>query len=114
MFLGKLRKMFDIREKTPADQCRASEDAVVIEALREARADWMQALREFDNVRDDEIIDYCIYKIKACQTKYEYFLREAKRRGITTAVNEEIYFLAGTPGKNFASDTFLRKTNVYE
>ena len=113
MFLAKLLKKFDIHEKTVTAQSKTSEDAAVVEALREARADWMQALREFDNVRDDEIIDYCIYKIKACQVKYEYFLREAKKRGITTAVNEEIHYLAGNVGKNFSSGTLSRKTNTY-
>lgn len=103
MFLEKLFKMFNIWEKAGISQNTTREDAAVIEALREARADWVQALREFENVKDEEIIDYCIYKIKACQIRYEYFLKEAKKRGITLAVNEEIHYLAGNFGKNFAT-----------
>ncbi|HHX18758.1 MAG TPA: DUF2508 family protein [Clostridium sp.] len=55
----------------------------LIECINRARNDWINANREFEYAQNDEIIDYYTYKIKACQVRYEYFLKLAKRKGIT-------------------------------
>lgn len=98
MFIEKLLKIFDIKGKYNTEKPCTAEDAAIIRALREARNDWQQALLDFDNVKDEEIIDYCTYRIKACQVRYEYFLREAKKRGITLTMNEEVHHLTGITG----------------
>lgn len=59
----------------------------LIECINRARNDWINANREFEYAQNDEIVDYYTYKIKACQVRYEYFLKLAKRKGIT--INKE-------------------------
>ena len=59
----------------------------LIECINRARNDWINANKEFEYAQNDEIIDYYTYKIKACQVRYEYFLKLAKRKGI--AINKE-------------------------
>ncbi|MDQ2086032.1 DUF2508 family protein [Herbivorax sp. ANBcel31] len=55
----------------------------LIECIEKARNDWTNAIRDFEYAEDEEIVDYYTYKIKACQVRYEYFLKIAKRKGIT-------------------------------
>lgn len=55
----------------------------LIECVNRARNDWINANKEFEYAQNDEIIDYYTYKIKACQVRYEYFLKLAKSKGIT-------------------------------
>jgi hypothetical protein len=56
LFLEKLLKLFDTREKNDAEKTSMAEDVAIIRALREARSDWLQALREFENVKDNETL----------------------------------------------------------
>lgn len=55
----------------------------LIECINKARNEWINANKEFEYAEDNEIVDYYTYKIKACQVRYEYFLKLAKRKGIT-------------------------------
>ncbi len=102
--LKKAWKFFDLRQ-TEEKTINNDEDAVV-KGLKHARMEWMDALGEFEHAKDKEIIDYCVYRIKACQIRYEYFLREAKKAGVISRVTEEIHFVTGGIGKNYS----LQKT----
>lgn len=55
----------------------------LIECINKARNDWINANKAFEYAENSEIVDYYTYKIKACQVRYEYFLKIAKRKGIT-------------------------------
>lgn len=54
----------------------------LIERIKDARNEWITANVNFDYISDQEVIDYYTYKIKACQIRYEYFLKMAKEQGI--------------------------------
>jgi hypothetical protein len=60
--------------------CTEEED--LISNIRTAKKEWANAVANFDYVSEEEIIDYYTYKIKACQIRYEYYLKKAKEKGI--------------------------------
>jgi len=53
----------------------------VVENLKKARNEWVIATMNYEFAREDELIDYYIYLMKASQLKYEYLLKKAKERG---------------------------------
>lgn len=56
----------------------------MLEHIKNARTEWLHACMDFEYVDDQDIIDYYTYKIKACQIRYEYFLKKAKLKGLQT------------------------------
>ncbi|HOK49907.1 MAG TPA: DUF2508 family protein [Sedimentibacter sp.] len=81
--LLKIQRLLTIRDKDE-DMLFSQEDEArkLVEGLEDAKRELFHAVRGFEYASDQEIIDYCTYKIKACQIKYGYLLKEAKRRGI--------------------------------
>lgn len=59
-----------------------NEELELIECIEKARNEWEHAYSSFESAKENEIIDYYIYNMKACQVKYEYLLRKAKKKGI--------------------------------
>lgn len=55
----------------------------IIDAALEAREQWREAGLNFNNVTDDLLVDYYIYWMKACESRYTYYLRLAKERGLS-------------------------------
>jgi hypothetical protein len=58
------------------------EESEILECLRSAREEWMDANRNFKYADDEEMIDYFTYKIKASEVRYEFYLKKAKEKGI--------------------------------
>lgn len=56
-------------------------DAELLENLKSAKKEWLDANVNFDYIEDKDIVDYYTYKILACQIRYEYFLKKAKEKG---------------------------------
>lgn len=61
----------------------STERAEIIESLKNARNEWMNANINFDYVSDQEMIDFYTYQIKACEIRYEYYLKKAKKFGLS-------------------------------
>ena len=49
--------------------------------LLEAQGDLAQAYRQFDQALDPELVESCIYQIKALKARYNYLLRLVKSHG---------------------------------
>jgi len=63
----------------------------LIFSLKNAKKEWMDANMCFEYAEAQELVDYYTYKIKACQVRYEYYLKAAKEKGIKVEVlNERI------------------------
>ena len=57
-------------------------EELLLECIKNAKIEWEDATRELDYVDESDTVDYCIYKIKAHQIKYENLLRKAKKKGL--------------------------------
>lgn len=56
-------------------------DFELLESIKNAKKEWIDANMNFEYVDDKDIVDYYTYKILACQIRYEYFLKKAKEKG---------------------------------
>lgn len=59
-----------------------SEETEILDIVRHAKNEWLDASRSFEQVHDEELVDYFTYKMKACELRYAYFLKKAKEMGI--------------------------------
>lgn len=57
--------------------------AHVLQAIEEARREWVTARMYFDSVTDPDLVDHAIYSIEAAERKYMYLLRQAKAHGFS-------------------------------
>lgn len=67
-----------------------SEDEILIQNIKDAKNEWLNADMNFQYVSEDEFIEYYTYKLKAAQIKYEFFLRKAKEKGIKVNLGTSI------------------------
>jgi len=66
------------------------DDYELINDIKNARNEWLEADTKFQYVCENEIVDYYIYVIKAAQIKYEYYLKKAKERGLRSKIDYKI------------------------
>ena len=78
-----LNSLLNLFKNTRVNQeYMANEDYALIEDLRAARNEWLNADSNFQFVYENEIVDYYTYMAKAAQAKYRYCLKKAKERGL--------------------------------
>lgn len=88
--IARLLKAFTFKGRTDlsvSTSCREIEE--IFDCLKNAKAEWDEANMNFDYAEDKEIVDYYIYRIKACEVRYDYFLKKAKER----AANREAFYM---------------------
>ena len=73
-----IKKFFHLLKKNKAEE---KPDYLVAEIM-EAKMDWLYSLDSYNYVVDPMLIDYCIYRILACEKRYSYLLRLAKKENI--------------------------------
>lgn len=67
----------------PPEQIVAGQnESDLLQCIHEAYTEWVSANTNFEQAVDPDMIDYFIYKIKACEVRYQYLLKEAKEKGI--------------------------------
>lgn len=59
------------------------EEQEILNAAQQARDEWLEASANFDYVYEEMLVDYCTYKLKACESRYAYFVRLAKEKGLS-------------------------------
>jgi hypothetical protein len=59
-----------------------SEEDEILKAIKNTELSLECAYTKFHNVTEPELIDSCIYEIKALQTKYNYLMGIAKTKQI--------------------------------
>jgi len=65
-----------------------NESDCLMKCLKQARQEWLTAVENFDQAENDDMIDYYIYKMKACQIRYNYLLKRAKELGLRNDLHE--------------------------
>ncbi|QJC50363.1 YaaL family protein [Paenibacillus albicereus] len=53
----------------------------LLEEIKEAHRDWVNAQYHFEQASGHDQIDYAVFAIEAAQKRYEMLLRQAKRIG---------------------------------
>ncbi len=81
---GLLKKLFQFKEAFAETEIQDPEAdrAVLLKNIAQAKQDWLSAVSNFEQADDSDLIDYYIYKMKACQVRYNYLLKKAKEIGL--------------------------------
>ncbi|HHV78649.1 MAG TPA: DUF2508 family protein [Firmicutes bacterium] len=64
-------------EPTSRRQCQ------LLDALNEAKRDWLAAESYFKIVSEPELVDHAIFLVEAAKRRYEYLLRLARQENIS-------------------------------
>lgn len=60
-----------------------AEDKEILNAAQQARDEWIETSANFEYVHEEMLVDYFTYKLKACESRYSYFVRLAKEKGLS-------------------------------
>ncbi|HEX2945334.1 MAG TPA: DUF2508 family protein [Clostridia bacterium] len=60
-----------------------ADERSILEAALEARDEWKDTSSNFEYVSEELLVDYYIYRLKACEARYTYFVRLAKEKGLS-------------------------------
>ncbi len=69
--------------RIPARANLAEEERDILEAALEARDEWINTSANFEYVSEELLVDYYIYRLKACEARYTYYVRLAKEKGLS-------------------------------
>ena len=58
----------------------SNEDREILKAVFEARDEWIEASNNFEHVYEEMLVDYYVYRLKACESRYAYFMKLAKEK----------------------------------
>lgn len=64
-----------------------ADEQEILQAANQAREEWIDTINNFDYVCEDMLVDYYIYKLKACESRYTYFVKLVKEKGLTNSIN---------------------------
>ncbi len=59
-----------------------TENEEILDSIKSAHEDWINAEKYFENATDPDLIDYSIYRIEAAKTRYTYLLKLAREMGV--------------------------------
>ena len=82
-FIHEMLKLIPIRGCTDINiEEQKDEIKELLDSIKNARDEWMRANNNFEYADEQGLIDYYIYIIKACETKYQHYLKKAKEKGL--------------------------------
>ena len=61
------------------EQLRTTAYSLLLDDLEKAQCDLALAYNSFENAMDPDLIDCCIYQVKALQMRYKFLLTKAKQ-----------------------------------
>jgi len=77
---GVLRRMFS---KASAQTELTEEEQEILDSVRNAKDEWIDTSTNFEYVHEEMLVDYFTYKLKACESRYSYFVKLAKEKGLS-------------------------------
>lgn len=83
-----IHKTFLFRSKAVVNTKR-NEEQELLKALFDAKAEWLDAVQSFEHAYEENLIDYFTYKMKACESRYTYFLKKARELGLKHSLPQD-------------------------
>lgn len=69
------------------EEVEVPQEQSMLNIIEEARKEWLDAKKVFEEVSDPDLVDHLIYQMEASQKKYMYLLKKAKQDNV---YNEDI------------------------
>ena len=66
-------------------KAKEEDEQDLLDAVEQARGEWLAAKAYFDSVTDPDLIEHAIYSIKASERKYAYLIKRASSLGYGVA-----------------------------
>lgn len=66
-----------------------TEEEKLKEELENTKKEIDLVYNQFENATESDLIDSCIYEMKALQTKYKYYLKKVKEKDVSIMKNWE-------------------------
>ena len=79
-----------IKEKKIIDYTNKEKDLDLIKCLIRTKGELELANKNYE-FAEDELVDYYAYQIKANQTKLDYLIKKAQKKGLALDMINEIY-----------------------
>jgi Protein of unknown function (DUF2508). len=83
-----VHKPFLFKSKTVVNSI-SNEEKELLKALYDARDEWLDAVASFEHAYEENLIDYFTYKMKACESRYSYFLKKARELGLKSSIPQD-------------------------
>lgn len=90
------------RAETDTADCNSNTEDI-LECIKNAKSEWLEAIANYDFAYDEELIDYYTYKLKALEVRYGFYLKKAKQLGIKVTNIDE----CGESIKGYRRNTVL-------
>lgn len=74
---------FSQKLKEISGRKKLTEEEEIINNLQEAFDEWKRKENYFEVAIEPDLIDHAIYEIEASKIKYIYFLKKARKKGIS-------------------------------
>ena len=68
------------RQKEALNADQRLERTELLQSIRDVYNEWVNANKNFEYAEDQASVDYYAYKIKACEVRYEYFLKKPSKK----------------------------------
>lgn len=68
-----------------------SEYKKLIDEAKSVLSDYKNVNKLFDSVKDPEIVEACVYELKALQAKYSYLMRLARQQDDTQKICSDAF-----------------------
>lgn len=65
-----------------------SQEEILLKNIKIAKQALDNAYNNFDVVTDPDLIDSCIYEVKAIQMKYQYLINQAKEMNLIAKIHQ--------------------------
>jgi len=61
----------------------------IVDAVEQARREWIQAQNYFETVTDPDLVDHAIFLAQAAQKRYIYLLKKAREEGVSLNLGQK-------------------------
>lgn len=71
-----------LNPSSPVKEINADIEREILDGIKYSYAEWQEAISKFENAENVEIIDYYIYRMKAAEIQYNYYVKKAKENNV--------------------------------
>jgi len=61
----------------------------IVDAVEQARKEWIHAQSYFETVTDPDLVDHAIFLAQAAQKRYIYLLKKAREEGVSLNLGQK-------------------------
>jgi hypothetical protein len=76
------KRIIDSININGAEKDRVTPVPSLLQAVEEAKCEWLMTQNYYDSVSDNDLVDHAVYMMQAAEKKYMYLLKKARNEGV--------------------------------